>query len=196
MLPPLSNQEKRELLKLARAAITQAVVQNQLPGSPMVSGRLAEFGSAFITIFCLGQLRGCVGHAGRTLSLAETVVQAAVSASRNDPRFAPLTPDELNDVIIEISVLSQPERINPNEIEIGKHGLLIVRDAKRGLLLPQVAIEHAFDAQRFLDETCRKAGLPPNAWRDPETTVMAFTAEVFSEKEFPCKAPEHSRTND
>src|SRR5262249_52914430 len=154
------------------------------PESPIIYGRLGEPGGAFVTIFCRGRLRGCVGISGRNFVLAETVVRAAVSASQNDPRFPRLGADELNDVVVEISVLSQPEQINPNEIEIGKHGLLIVRDAKRGLLLPQVAVEHGFDASRFLEETCRKAGLPPQAWHDPETNVLGFTAEVFSEKEF------------
>src|SRR3954464_14036829 len=98
MLPPLSRDEKRELLKLARASIIQAIVENEIAESPSVTGRLQESGGAFVTLFCRGRLRGCVGLVGQKFSLGETVVQAAVSASRNDPRFAPLSADELNDL--------------------------------------------------------------------------------------------------
>jgi AmmeMemoRadiSam system protein A len=120
---------------------------------------------------------------GAELSLAETVVQAAMGAARRDPRFASIAPEELAHVEIEISVLSEPQPIEAASIEVGRHGLLVIRGRNRGLLLPQVAAERAWSAGRFLEETCRKAGLPPGSWLDPETELRAFTAEVFGEKE-------------
>jgi uncharacterized protein (TIGR00296 family) len=106
----------------------------------------------------------------------------ATAAATRDPRFAPITADELDGLSVEISVLS-PERVvrDSSEIEIGRHGLEVRRRLARGLLLPQVAVEHDFDRERFLAETCRKAGLPADAWRDPATEVRLFEADVFSE---------------
>ncbi len=172
------------MLELARGAIEQAVIHNEIPGTPVLQGRLSEPGGAFVTIFSGRRLRGCVGLAEGRLALGETVVQAAVGASRGDPRFAPLCAAELPDVVIEISVLSEPAPILPEQIEIGRHGILIVRESRRGLLLPQVAWEHLWDPPRFLEETCRKAGLWPGAWREAKTQIFGFQAEVFSESEF------------
>ena len=168
---------------LARAAITAAVLHDRIPDPFVPSGRLAEPGGAFVTLYYRGRLRGCVGLSGHRLSLAETVVQSAVSASRNDVRFTAIGAGELHEVEIEISVLSEARAISPGAIEVGRHGLLVIRSSHRGLLLPQVAVERAWSALRFLEETCRKAGLQADAWRHPETELLAFTAEVFSERE-------------
>jgi AmmeMemoRadiSam system protein A len=113
--------------------------------------------------------------------LAETVVRVAISAALNDSRFPEIQADELGRLDIEISVLSIPEPISPEAIVTGVHGLLVVKDEKRGLLLPQVASERKWSAQQFLEETCAKADLPPDAWREASTRILAFTAEVFSE---------------
>jgi uncharacterized protein len=180
---PLCNDDRRELLALARAAITESVLHNRITDFPAPCGRLAEPGGAFVTLFCKDRLRGCVGLSGRNLSLAETIVQSGISAARNDPRFPAIAAGELPEMEIEISVLSEPLPTSPGEIEAGVHGLLVVRGRHRGLLLPQVAVKHSWSAVRFLEETCRKAGLEGDAWRNSETRLSAFTAEVFSEKE-------------
>jgi len=184
MPPPLCSDDRRGLLALARAAITEAVLHERIPNLLVAEGCLAEPAGAFVTIYHRGRLRGCVGVSARSLSLGETVVQCAVSAARNDRRFAAIGTGEVSEVEIEISVLSEPRAISPGAIEAGTHGLLVIRGSHRGLLLPQVAAERSWTALRFLEETCRKAGLAPDAWRHPETELLAFTAEVFSEREF------------
>lgn len=163
--------------------MSESVLHDRTPEPLVPAGRLAEPGGAFVTLHCRGRLRGCVGLSGRKLSLAETVVQSAVSAAQNDARFTAIGAGELHEVEIEISVLSEARAISPGAIEVGTHGLLVIRSSHRGLLLPQVAVERSWSAQRFLEETCRKAGLEADAWRHPETEVLAFTAEVFSERE-------------
>jgi AmmeMemoRadiSam system protein A len=129
-----------------------------------------------------GRLRGCIGRIETASPLVETVAELAVSAATRDPRFAPLSADELPAARLEISVLSPRARMDdPAALTVGRHGLLITRGARRGLLLPQVAEEHGWDAPTFLDETCRKAGLDAGAWRAHDVTVETFTAQVFSE---------------
>jgi len=189
-MPPLCSDDRRELLALARAALTEAVLHNRVPDLPPPAGRLAERAGAFVTLHHQGRLRGCVGLSGRSLSLGETIVQSAVSAARNDPRFTAIGAWELSEVEIEISVLSVPEAIAPGAIQAGTHGLLVIRGSHRGLLLPQVAVERSWPALRFLEETCRKAGLEPDDWRHPQTQLLAFTAEIFSEREFHQTAPD------
>jgi AmmeMemoRadiSam system protein A len=140
---------------------------------------------AFVTLFRAGRLRGCVGLPAPNLALGETVVQAALGAARNDPRFQPVSATELAEIEIEISVLSEMKPIAASEIEVGEHGLIVTRGRNRGLLLPQVPMERGWTAQVFLQEVCRKAGLHLEAWNDPQTELLAFTAEMFSEREFP-----------
>jgi len=113
--------------------------------------------------------------------LGDSVVRSAASAALQDSRFPAVRPDELSDLQIEISLLSPPLPIRFEEIEIGRHGLLISRGRQRGLLLPQVAVEHRLSAEQFLAETCRKAQLPPDAWREADTSIYAFACEIFSD---------------
>ena len=122
-----------------------------------------------------------MGRVDTTNTLAETVAQCAISAALQDPRFRPLTEEEIPRLELEISVVSEPAPIRPEEVEVGTHGIVVSRAASRGLLLPQVAVERNWSATQFIEETCRKAGLEPGAWRDPETKLYAFTAEIFSE---------------
>jgi AmmeMemoRadiSam system protein A len=185
MLPPLCSDDRRRLLLLARATLTEVILYNRIPESPTPSGRLVEPAGAFVTLRNRGRLRGCVGLSGPSLPVSETVIQAAASVARCDPRFPAVAAEELAELEIEISVLSEPRPIAASAIEVGRHGLLVIRGRKRGLLLPQVATEHSWSAQRFLEETCRKAGLQTDAAWDPETELLAFTAEVFSERELP-----------
>jgi len=145
---------------------------------------LAEPGAAFVTLHVRGHLRGCVGRTDRDTPLTETVTQCAIGAALQDPRFAPLSEEEFEELEIEISILSPLEPIDAEKIEIGRHGLLIRRRGLRGLLLPQVAAQRHWTPQRFLQETCRKAGLGSHAWKEPGTDLFAFTTDVFSEADF------------
>lgn len=177
----LSDEDRRSLLARARHAVSGVVIHLDFPDLPPPSGRLSEPGAAFVTVRCNGKLRGCIGRTSSEGALAETVVQCAISAALQDPRFKPLRNEEISELEIEISVLSELLPLSPDQIEVGVHGILVIRHASRGLLLPQVAVERNWSAERFLEETCRKAGLPLHVWRDPETRLFGFTADVFSD---------------
>ncbi len=180
-MSPLSEEDRRALLTLARRAISEAVTHGRVLEEPPPGGVLAQLAGAFVTLHHLGCLRGCIGRVEAAEPLADTVIRCAISAALHDPRFDPVRRDELEALAIEISILTPPIPVRPGEIEIGRHGLVVSRGAFRGLLLPQVAVEHGLTPERFLDETCRKAGLLPGAWRDAETEIYAFTCEVFAE---------------
>lgn len=179
-MPSLSEAERRALLELARQSIITAV-SRQLPSFIPREGIFGERRGVFVTLHVGGRLQGCIGVTEPSESLGEAVVRCAVSAALEDPRFTPLKETQLADLGIEISLLSPLAPISPGTIEIGRHGLLIVNHAQRGLLLPQVAVEHRLTREQFLEETCRKAGLRREAWSDPETRIFGFTCEVFSE---------------
>jgi AmmeMemoRadiSam system protein A len=180
-MPPLSSNDRRTLLALARRVIIEAVVHRCVPDFPPGAGRLADPGGAFVTLYCGGRLQGCVGRVDRGNALTETVAQCAISAALHDQRFSPLAARHIDDLRIEISVLSELVQTSAQAIEVGTHGLLVICGARHGVLLPQVATEHGWSAERLLEEGCRKAGLEPGAWRDPQTSLFAFTAEVFGE---------------
>jgi uncharacterized protein len=178
----LSETDRRALLDLARRAVAESVLlQKPLEGIPE-SGIFAVKRGAFVTIHLRGRLRGCIGIVEAFEPLGEAVARCAASAALHDPRFSPVRAEELPHLQIEISLLSVPEAILPENVEIGRHGLIVSQGGKRGLLLPQVAVEHKLTREQFLDETCRKAGLPPKAWQNPETQIDGFTCEVFSEQ--------------
>ena len=182
-MPPLSDRARTQLLRLARQAIEQCTLGRRLPAAEAppeesLSGRCG----AFVTLSKAGLLRGCIGHIEASVPLSETVRECAVAAAVRDPRFEPVTPVELADLHIEISVLSALTDVRPEEVEVGRHGLLISRNFQRGLLLPQVATQWHWDRDQFLEQTCIKAGLPPDAWRHG-ARIQAFTAEVFAEPE-------------
>ena len=179
---PLSADAQRALLHIARHAIA-AHFDGETYRPPSGDPALDQPAGAFVTLHIDGVLRGCIGRMQASGPLSQTVADMAVAAATQDPRFLPMGPDELEDVDIEISVLSPLRPIDPSQVEVGTHGLIITKGVYRGVLLPQVAVDHHFDAQRFLVETCRKAGLPADAWRDPETSLEAFTAQVFSEND-------------
>jgi AmmeMemoRadiSam system protein A len=171
------------LVDIAHRAISSAVIEKSLPDLPPFPPSLSEPGRAFVSLYSQGELRGCVGEVQNPGPLGDVVAQSAISAALYDSRFAPILPDEVATLKVEISVLSVPERISPEAIVVGRHGLLVLREIFKGLLLPQVAKERNWSAQRFLQETCHKAGLPRDAWRDPATRIFGFTAEIYSEKE-------------
>ena len=174
-----SPQERRQLLNLAHAAIVAALESRELDTTPP-SDHLGERRGAFTTLHVDGHLRGCVGYVFPAYSLYRTIAETAQAAAFRDARFPPVTAEEAPRLRIEISVLSPLAPISPDEIEIGRHGLVVTYGSRRGLLLPQVPAEHGWDREAFLEQACLKAGLPPDAWRHG-ALIEAFTAEVFGE---------------
>ncbi|MEW6264952.1 MAG: AmmeMemoRadiSam system protein A [Thermodesulfobacteriota bacterium] len=184
----LSLEEKRTLLGLARSAIAAKLkLDSTWPQVQPSSGLQARSG-AFVTLHKRGALRGCIGRFTATSPLTATVEEMALASAFEDPRFPPLSPAELEEVDLEISVLTPMRRIhNVEEIEVGRHGIYIVQGFHRGVLLPQVATENKWDRQTFLEHTCFKAGLGRDCWRDQKTEIHVFSAEVFGEKELRLK---------
>jgi AmmeMemoRadiSam system protein A len=177
----LSSDDRRALLDLARRAISSAVIEKRIQDFPAHSAALATPAGVFVTLHCAGRLRGCVGQVESPDPLTETVARAAINAALHDSRFRPVQAEEIQNLEIEISVLSPPQRISPEAIIAGRHGLMVVQGEHRGLLLPQVAAERGWSSQLFLEETCAKADLPRDAWRAASTSILAFDAEVFSD---------------
>jgi len=180
MTSPLSDEERGSLLAIARRSIEMTAQGLGLPSLESPSGALAQRAGVFVTLHVHGALRGCIGQIEPRQPLARTVAECATSAAQHDPRFPPVTPSELHGLSIEISVLSPLFDITPEEVVVGRHGLLVSDGLRHGLLLPQVAVEWSWDAERFLVETCRKAGLSPDAWRHG-ARIRAFTTQVFAE---------------
>jgi len=180
----LTDAEKDRLLELARTALEEAVRRGRLSevAEPLESLRTPC--GAFVTLTEGGRLRGCIGHIEARKPLYATVRECARAAALDDPRFPAVTPAELSLLQLEISILSPLLDIDPQQVEVGRHGLLISRGAQRGLLLPQVAVEWDWDREQFLAETCLKAGLPGNAWQHG-ARIQAFTAQVL--KEYPTR---------
>ncbi len=180
----LSHDEKVELLRLARLAIERAIAGEPPPTSELPSSALDTPCGAFVTLNKQGRLRGCIGHIVGDVPLRRTVGGMAVEAALRDPRFPPVSAEEIGEIELEISVLSPLiEVTDVSEIEVGRDGLIIQEGARRGLLLPQVATEYGWDRESFLDHTCRKAGLPAGRWREPGVHIARFTAEVFGERD-------------
>jgi AmmeMemoRadiSam system protein A len=172
-----SAEERRSLLTLARDAIASAL-EGKTVDTTSPNEHLSERRGAFTTLTIGGKLRGCVGYVFPNYSLYRTIAETAVAAATNDTRFAPVTMEELPRLEYEISVLSPLQPIDPEDVEVGKHGLVVTFGGRRGLLLPQVPVEHGWDREAFLAQTCMKAGLPADAWQRG-ATMQAFTAEIF-----------------
>jgi AmmeMemoRadiSam system protein A len=174
-------EERRVLLMLAHQSILTALEGREI-SLPPPSPHLAEMRGAFTTIYHQHQLRGCVGYVFPVVSLYQTVADTARAAAFEDTRFSPVTSEEAAELEISLSVLSRLYPIRPEEVEVGRHGLLISQRVHRGLLLPQVPVEHEWDRITFLEQTCHKAGLPPDAWQKG-AVIEAFTAEVFGDQD-------------
>lgn len=182
---PLTAAHKERLLAIARACVDSFVMTGKAPAIEESDARLLEEEGAFVTLKKQGNLRGCIGNIIGQGPLFRTVRDMAVAAASEDPRFTPVSPDELKDIDVEVSVLSKPRVVKTaGEIIMGTHGVIVHRGSRGGVFLPQVAVETGWSKERFLSELCsQKAGLPPDCWRDPATKLEVFTAEVFAEKE-------------
>lgn len=182
----LTETDRKYLLQVAREAIEAeltGVEFNTAPSSQLGGVIVQAARGAFVTLHTIsGELRGCIGVFTSDAPLFEVVGDMAVSAATDDPRFTPLTLEELQNIRIEISALTPLKAItDTGEIEIGHHGIYIISGNSRGVLLPQVATEHGFDVETFLEETCLKAGLDKDAWKEEDTKIFIFSADVFSE---------------
>ncbi len=176
-----SNDERRLLIRLAHESILSALEEREIPLDPPTA-HLAEPRGAFTTLYLAGELRGCVGYVLPVSPVYRAVADTARAAAFEDTRFCPVTLPEAGKLEIELSILSPPQPISAEEVEIGRHGLLISMAGHRGLLLPQVPSEHNWDRATFLEQTCRKAGLPLDAWQNG-ALIEAFTAEIFGDKD-------------
>lgn len=179
-MSPLTDTEQQLLLLLARRALVEGVQSGRLSEIEKPAGAPEEKCGAFVTLHKLGRLRGCVGYIESPKPLFQTVRECALAAALHDARFDPVEPQELSFIHLDISVLSPLEDIRLEQIVIGRHGLLVSRGFQHGLLLPQVAVEWKWDAETFLKETCRKAGLSEDEWRRG-ARIQGFTAQVFAE---------------
>jgi len=177
----LSAKEEQALLAVARDGLEAAVTGRPAKPTPEeTEGVLAEELACFITLYEHGQLRGCIGMLEPTGSLAENTRAMAHGAALRDPRFAPVTQEELTAIELSVSVLSPARPLrSPEDWQLGRDGLIVSRGPKRGVLLPQVAVDRGWDFETFIAQTCRKAGLAADAWRDPETVVEVFSGTVY-----------------
>ncbi len=173
----LSPEALHTLLDLARGTVLASVRGEPLPAIP-TGAELREPRGVFVSLHRGGELRGCLGRLEADLPVGEAVRRMAVASARDDPRFPPVSPDELADLDVEISVLSPFRRITPDDVLPGRDGLLVRRGPRMGVLLPQVATERHWDRVTFLRAVCQKAALPTEAWRDAGTELFAFSAQV------------------
>ena len=178
----LADDEKRELLRIARATLREHAFSGRIPpGKPHRESLLAP-AAVFVSLHHEDELRGCIGTFRPESSLAATVARMAVAAASEDPRFRSLGPDDLAGLDIAVSALGPPHPLaDPRAVAIGREGLIVSRGFHRGTLLPKVAVEQGWGAEEFLKHTCLKAGLPPRAWEDPGVEVEVFEAEEFGE---------------
>ena len=179
----LNEQQRRQLLRLARTSI-EATLDGRAPElrAEDFDEELRRPAGAFVTLTKNGDLRGCIGSIRAIEPLYRAVASSAISAAFRDPRFFPVRKDEIPFLELEISVMGPIEQVrNIDEIEVGRDGLIISRGRFAGLLLPQVASEYGWDRETFLNQTCLKAGLDPDAWQGPDTRIEKFAAEVFGE---------------
>lgn len=181
----LTVEEKKILLEAARKSMQSIYTENEIPRPDFaLHPPLNLNAGAFVTLTKQGALRGCIGYILSDKNLFETVCEAAIQAAENDPRFPSVKENELDNLSIEISVLSPPFPLDSyDEIIVGKHGLILEEKGRRGLLLPQVPIEHHLNKEQYLDAICQKTGFPAGYWRTKQLKLSGFTAAVFNEEE-------------
>jgi AmmeMemoRadiSam system protein B/AmmeMemoRadiSam system protein A len=186
----LTEREQKSLLGVARGTLETYIRTGRVPEAKPLTPRLSEKRGAFVTLHERGDLRGCIGYVEAVKPLFQAVSDMAVAASTEDPRFPPVTAGELDRIDIEITVLSPLRALpSPDSVVVGKHGLMIRKGYRSGLLLPQVPVEQCWDRDQFLANTCLKAGLPPNAYKEKDANLFCFTGQVFGEKELGRQKP-------
>jgi len=180
--PELTRKEQKTLLMIARKTLEEFISNGNVPKFDIKENRLLEKRGVFVTLKKHHELRGCIGYIMPVEPIYKAVIEMTISSSTKDPRFLPVSKKELKDISIEISALTPLKPVeNPNQIEVGKHGIYITKGSRSGLLLPQVATENKWNREEFLRHTCMKAGLPQNAWKEKDTKIYTFTAQIFSE---------------
>jgi AmmeMemoRadiSam system protein A len=181
----LNEKQKKELLKIARETLEYYLAGKQLPEIEVSDPVLKEKRGAFVTLHNKGNLRGCIGMIIPEEELYQTIIKMAIESATADPRFPSVIKDELKDIEIEISVLTVPQKVgSTDEIVLGRDGVIVKSGWHQGVFLPQVADETGWSKEEFLSCLCsHKAGLSPDAWKNPKTELYIFQAEVFSEKE-------------
>ncbi len=178
----LNKKESAALLQIAREAICHCVHRKAYSPDPREEKSLTQRSGCFVTIKQDGQLRGCIGNFKSHRPLYQEVAEMAAASCAKDPRFHPMEENDLNDFSLEISVLSPLEKIDePDLIKVGKHGIYLEKNFSRGVLLPQVATEYSWNRETFLQQTCLKAGLPADAWQDPDAEIYIFSAQIITE---------------
>jgi len=189
-LSMLTEEEGKKGLTLARAAIQKYLGENAKIKAPDdLPVCFEEKRGVFVTLNKYGNLRGCIGYPYPVFELKDAIIDAAISAAVSDPRFPSVTKEELADITIELTILTMPQELKvkpkdlPEQIEIGRHGLIIKRGIYQGLLLPQVATEYNWSAEEFLCQTCWKAGLPRDTWLEKDTEISTFEGQIFREEE-------------
>jgi len=183
--PQLADEDKQHLLRLARQTLVDFTRAGETPDCATDSPALLEHRATFVTLTQRAnrKLRGCRGEVAARQPLIEAVTNMTIASASDDPRFPPVTPGEVPALHIEISMLTPMSPIRPEEVVVGRHGLLITKGHQSGLLLPQVPVEWQWDREEFLDSVCRKAGLPPGTWRDADVELLGFECEVWGEEE-------------
>ena len=177
----IPRKARLRLLEVAREAIFQRLQRGSVPPFSVSEPELQTHAGAFVSLHLDGDLRGCIGSLYGERPLHEVVVEMACEAATNDPRFTVLSTRELAQTDIEVSVLTPFQPIRPDDVEVGRHGLYVIRGPRRGVLLPQVPVQYGWTREQYLQHACKKAGLPEDAYKDPETRLLAFEAEVFSD---------------
>ena len=189
-----SDDDGNFLVRLARKTVDEYVTRKRKVELPTdTPEHLKEKSGVFVTLNTISgngvALRGCIGRPYPSQPLVEATIDSSVDSAVNDPRFPPVTPKELDNIIVDLSVLTPPKKIEysspdelPNLVKVGRDGLIASRGMWRGLLLPQVPVDWKWNSLEFLEHTCNKAGLPENAWKDPKTEFMSFQAAIFGEE--------------
>jgi uncharacterized protein len=178
----LQDDEKRELLRIARTSLKEYLLSGRVPPGAPHRKCMTEPAGCFVTLHRDHKLRGCIGKLDETAPLYKAIQEMAVAAASRDPRYQPVSVEELTLLTIEVAVLGPRRQIKgPDEVEIGTHGVCVSSGARRGLLLPHAAVENGWDAATFLGKACERAGLPVDTWRGPTATLEVFSAQVFDE---------------
>jgi len=189
MIKRLSDSDGVELVKIARKAVTELLENNLKISEDVFNSKFNFTSGVFVTLNKQGSLRGCIGYPLPVKKLSEGLIDAAISAATHDTRFNPVTVNELDKIIFEVTVLTPPVEIKVEksseylkEIKVGRDGLIIENENKSGLLLPQVPTEYGWNTKEFLEHTCQKAGLVKNAWKNSDTKISKFQGVIFKEE--------------